>query len=235
MGAGASGIWEHREETQRPLHETMRLAEARLMRHAPGGSMPSQTLKHCKIQSRKDAPKMAILEAPCAQNALGRSTMRLPEALLPRNPTWESSHFWGLTILCQINCLKVLALRDFRPIISLKALQKQRANGESEWWPLSCIRGRQGGVEKRGGRKTSQMTPLPKRGFRPPSYGTFSTALQVSVLCFSCTKIHDRAEQKLFWRGPKIIGRARSLVRFPPPIRFAPPPISRPNQKLRGA
>ena len=23
--------------------------------------------------------------------------MRLPEALLPRNPTWESSHFWGLT------------------------------------------------------------------------------------------------------------------------------------------
>ena len=42
---------------------------------------------------------MAILEAPCAQNAPGRSTMRLPEALLPRNPTWESSHFWGLTIL----------------------------------------------------------------------------------------------------------------------------------------
>ena len=98
VGAGASGIWEHREETQRPLHETMRLAEAWLMRHAPGGSMPSQTLKHCKIQSRKDAPKMAILEAPCAQNAPGRSTMRLPEALLPRNPTWESSHFWGLTI-----------------------------------------------------------------------------------------------------------------------------------------
>ena len=60
--------------------------------------MPSQTLKHCKIQSRKDAPKMAILEAPCAQNAPGRSTMHLPEALLPRNPTWESSHFWGLTI-----------------------------------------------------------------------------------------------------------------------------------------
>ena len=97
VGVGASGIWEHREETQRPLHETMRLAEAWLMRHAPGGSMPSQTLKHCKIQSRQDAPQMAILEAPCAQNAPGRSTMRLPEALLPRNPTWESSHFWGLT------------------------------------------------------------------------------------------------------------------------------------------
>ena len=83
MGAGASGIWEHREETQRPLHETMRLAEARLERHAPGGSMLSEAPKHCKIQSRRDAPKMAILEAPCAQNAPGRSTMRLPEALLP--------------------------------------------------------------------------------------------------------------------------------------------------------
>ena len=40
---------------------------------------------------------MAILEAPCAQNAPGRSTMRPPEGLLPRNPTWESSHFSGLT------------------------------------------------------------------------------------------------------------------------------------------
>ena len=84
------------------------------LRHTPGGSMPSQTLKHCKIQSRKDAPKMANLEAPCAQNAPGRSTMRLPEALLPRNPTWESSHFWGLTTArtCYIHkysCLQVMS------------------------------------------------------------------------------------------------------------------------------
>ena len=62
-----------------------------------GGSWVGETLKHCKIQSRKDAPKMTILEAPRAQNAPGGSTMRLPEALLPRNPPWESSHFWGLT------------------------------------------------------------------------------------------------------------------------------------------
>ena len=98
VGAGACGIWEHREEAQRALHETMRLAEAQLERHAPGGSMPSEAPKHCKIQSRRDAPKMAILEAPCAQNAPGRSTMRPPEALLPRNPTWESPHFSGLTM-----------------------------------------------------------------------------------------------------------------------------------------
>ena len=46
------------------------------------------------------------------------------------------------------------------------------------------------------------------------------------MLCFSCTKIHDRADQKLFWRGPEIFRRGRSLVRFPPPIRFAPPHIT---------
>ena len=81
------------------------------------------------------------------------------------------------------------------------------------------------GVE-RGGWKTSRMTPLPKRGFGPPLLRYVFHPPQVSVLCFSCTKIHDRADQKLFWRGPKIFGRARSLVRFPPPIRFAPPHIT---------
>ena len=70
------------------------------------------------------------------------------------------------------------------------------------------------------------MTPLPKRGFGPPLLRYVFHPPQVSVLCFSCTKIHDRADQKLFWRGPKIFGRARSLVRFAPPIRFAPPHIT---------
>ena len=66
---------------------------------------------------------------------------------------------------------------------------------------------------------------LPKRGFGPPlSYGTFHPP-QVSVVCVSCTKIHDTADQKLFWRGPKIFGRARSLVRSPPPILGACPPV----------
>ena len=92
--------------------------------------------------------------------------------------------------------------------------------------PTSFIRGRHGGVEKRGGWKTSRMTPLPKRSFGPPLVRYVFHPPQVSVLCFSCTKIHDRADQKLFWRGPKIFGRARALVRFPPPIRFAPPHIT---------
>ena len=89
------------------------------------------------------------------------------------------------------------------------------------------VRGRHGGVEKGGGWKTSRMTPLPKRGFGPPLVRCVFHPPQVSVLCFSCTKIHDRADQKLFWRGPKIFGRARSLVRFPPPY-VLHPPISRP-------
>ena len=70
------------------------------------------------------------------------------------------------------------------------------------------------------------MTPLPKRGFGPPLVRYVFHPPQVSVLCSSCTKSHDRADQKLFWRGPTIFGRARSLVRFPPPIRFAPPRIT---------
>ena len=44
---------------------------------------------------------------------------------------------------------------------------------------------------------------LKKGVLDPPSYGTFSTPPQASALCFSCTKIHDRADQKLFWRGPR--------------------------------
>ena len=91
---------------------------------------------------------------------------------------------------------------------------------------ISKVRGRHGGVEKGGGWKTSRMTPLPKRGFGPPLVWYVFHPPHVSVLCFSCTEIHDRADQKLFCRGQKNFGRARSLVRFPPPIRFAPPHIT---------
>ena len=82
-----------------------------------------------------------------------------------------------------------------------------------------------GGGKKRGVENLTNDTP-PKKGFwTPPSYGSFSTP-QVSVLCFSS---HDRADQNLFWRGPKMFGKARFLVGFPPPIRCAPPPYHGPN------
>ena len=79
------------------------------------------------------------------------------------------------------------------------------------------LKGRHGGVEKRGGRKASRMTPLPKRGFGPPLVRYVFHSPQVST---------TEQNKKLFWRGPNIFGRARSLVRFPPPIRFAPPHIT---------
>ena len=81
-----------------------------------------------------------------------------------------------------------------------------------------------GGVEKRGGRKTSQMTPLPKRGFGPPPRTVrFPPLSGVSALFFLYKNPRQRGPEALL-EGRKIFGRARSLVRFPPPIRFAPPP-----------
>ena len=87
------------------------------------------------------------------------------------------------------------------------------------------VRGRHGGVEKRGGGKPHEWHPSQKGALDPPSNGTFSTPLR-------CRCWHDRADQKLFWRGSKIFGRARSLERFPPPY-VLHPPISRPNRCLR--
>ena len=85
-----------------------------------------------------------------------------------------------------------------------------------------------GGGKKRGAENLTNDTP-PKKGFWTPLVRYVFHPPHVSVLCFSCTEIHDRADQKLFWRGPKIFGGARSLVRFPPPIRFAPPHITAQN------
>ena len=82
VGAGTCGIWVGAQGgSAKAVQETMRL-------------MPPRLWSIAKLQSRRDA----ILEAPCAQNAPGRSTVRPPEASLPRNPTWESSHFSGLTV-----------------------------------------------------------------------------------------------------------------------------------------
>ena len=48
-----------------------------------------------------------------------------------------------------------------------------------------------GGVEKRGGRKTSRLTPLSKRGFWTPLVRYVFHPSRVSLLYFSCTKLHD--------------------------------------------
>ena len=68
-----------------------------------------------------------------------------------------------------------------------------------------------GGWKKEGGGKPHELTPLPKRGFGPPLVRYVFHPPQASALCFSCAKIHDRADQKLFWRGPKIFSGERVL------------------------
>ena len=70
--------------------------------------------KLCEIKSRRDAPRVAILEALCVRNAPGRGTERPPEALLPRNPVWESSHFSNLTTVCCVKRQKQVSLRHRR-------------------------------------------------------------------------------------------------------------------------
>ena len=93
VGAGANGIWEHREETQRPLHETMRLAEAR-------GSSDTRLAEACPPKLRNivkyrveemrpkwpfwkhRAPKMRLVEAQC-----GHRKHCYPEIPLGSHPT----------------------------------------------------------------------------------------------------------------------------------------------------
>ena len=89
-----------------------------------------------------------------------------------------------------------------------------------------------GGGKKRGGRKTSRMTPLPKRVLGPPSYGTFSTPLRCQCSVFPVQKSTTEQNRSSFGGVQKFFARVCSLVRFPPPIRFAPPHITaQVNQK----
>ena len=101
-----------------------------------------------------------------------------------------------------------------------------RATEERKHTQMLSFRGRHGGVEKKRGVENLTNDTPPKKGFWTPLVRYVFHPPQVPALCFSCTRIHNRADQKLFWRGPKIFGRARSLVRFPPPIRFAPPHVT---------
>ena len=93
----------------------------------------------------------------------------------------------------------------------------------------SLIRGRHGGVEKRGGWKTSRTTPLPKRGFGPTFVRYVFHPPQVSVLCFSCTKIHDGSDQKLFWRGSKNFRESAFSDTFSSPHTLCTPPYHGPT------
>ena len=68
------------------------------------------------------------------------------------------------------------------------------------------------------------MTPLPKGGFGPPSYGAFSTPLGRRCSVFPVQKSTTEQTRSSFGGGPEFIGRARSLVRFLAPNTFCTPP-----------
>ena len=93
-----------------PLHETMRLAEARLVRHAPGGSMCppklGNTVKYRVEEMRPKWPfwkhrahKMRLVEAQCAHRK-----HCYPETSLGSHPTSRShKNIWGNNVVPQIS------------------------------------------------------------------------------------------------------------------------------------
>ena len=98
------------------------------------------------------------------------------------------------------------------------------------------LRGRHGGLEKRGGRKSSRRTPLPNlKGFWAPLRLVRFPPPQVSLLYFFLNKKSKREQTRNSFGGlQNFFGRVRRLVRFPPSIRFAPP-ISWPNLRSKNA
>ena len=84
-----------------------------------------------------------------------------------------------------------------------------------------------GGGKKRGEENLTNDTPS-KKGLWTPVVRYVFHPPQVSVLCFSYTKIHDRAEQKLFWRDPKNFRESAFSGTFSSPHTFCTPPYHGP-------
>ena len=107
-------------------------------------------------------------------------------------------------------CVMLLAIHDLEAPSSEERSGRawfRSIQGRRIHWTCFFQRTPWGGWNK-DGRKTSGhplKTPLSKGfGFGPPSSGTFSHPPQVSLLCFSSTRIQEGAGQKLFWRALTI-------------------------------
>ena len=96
---------------------------------------------------------------------------------------------------------------------------------------MGGIRGRDamGGGKKRGVENlTNEPPPPPPKGFwTPPRTVRFAPLSGVSAQFF-LYKNPRQSRPEALWRGPKIFGRASSLVRFahPPPYVLHPPLIT---------
>ena len=106
--------------------------------------------------------------------------------------------------------------------LEFESLRLQFRDLGSSWW-FSM-----GGVEKRGGWKTSRMTPLPKRDFGPPSYGTFSTPLRCQCSVFPVQNSTTEQTRCSFGGVQKFSGERVLWYVFLPPY-VLHPPISRPK------
>ena len=99
---------------------------------------------------------------------------------------------------------------------------------ESVGHPLENSNGR---LKKGGGRKYSRRTPLPKRVFEPPSFGTFSTPSKAIALSFLYKSPHLSRPEALL-EGLRNFSGGCSLVRFLPPY-VCTPPYHGPNLRHR--
>ena len=116
------------------------------------------------------------------------------------------------------------ALKMFSEFQSLDVKISFQAHGKSE--------DAMGGWKKQGGWKPSRMTPLPKRGFGPPPRTVRFPPLSGVSALFFLYKNPRQSRPEALSEGSKDISGERVLwYVFPPPIRFAPPPISRPKQR----
>ena len=78
-------------------------------------------------------------------------------------------------------------------------------------------------VEKRGGWKTSRVTPLQEGVLDPPSYGTFSTPLRCQCSVFPVQKSTAEQTRSSFGGVKKFLGECVLLYVFLPPYVLHPP------------
>ena len=86
----------------------------------------------------------------------------------------------------------------------------------------------------KSGWKTSRMTPLPKRGFGPPSYGTFCAPLRCQFSVFPVQKSTTEQSRRSFGWVQKFPGERVLWYVFLPPYVWHPPyhgPTSTPLPK----
>ena len=115
---------------------------------------------------------------------------------------------------------------------SPKILGQSRDNYVYLFFSLCVFSLPNGGVVKRGGWKTSRMTPLPKRGFGPPLVRYVLGPPQVSVLCFSYKNPRQGRPETLM-EGSKNFRESAFSDTFSSPHTFCTPPYHGPRSSRR--